>query len=166
MAGWRERFDGVRWVRPEGIHLSVHFFGRLDDADVATALAAVAPAAAARSPFVLRLGGLGCFPERGPVRVLWVGVDRGAEQLAELARGCRSRLAAAGFAVETGPFRAHCTVGRTRTPWRAAERAGWLTSPALELPEFDARVLTLYESQPGRGGSVYTPRAQLTLAGR
>ena len=156
----------MRWVRPEGVHLSVHFFGRLDDADVGAALAAVAPAAAACPPFVLRLGGLGCFPERGPARVLWVGADQGAEQLGELAAGCRAGLAAAGFAVEAGPFRAHCTVGRTRSAWRAAERARWLGAATPELPRFDARVLTLYESQPGRGGSVYTPRARLALEGR
>lgn len=155
----------MRWVRPEGVHLSVHFFGRLDDAGVDAALAAVAPAAAGSAPFRLRLRGLGCFPERGPARVLWVGADQGADQLATLAEGCRAGLAAAGFAVEPGPFRAHCTVGRPRAPWRSAERARWLDSPAPDLPAFDARALTLYESRPGPGGSVYTPRATLTLDG-
>ena len=165
LAGWREELPEVRWVRPEGVHLSDHFCGRLDPAEVGPALAAVGPAVAARPAFELRLGGPGCFPDRGPARVLWLSVAAGGDQLAGLAQGCRRGLAGAGFAVEPGRLRPHCTVGRPRRPMAGADRAAWLATPVGEQPGFRADRLTLYESRPGPGGSVYIPQAELVLGG-
>jgi RNA 2',3'-cyclic 3'-phosphodiesterase len=156
-----------RWVRGEGVHLTLHFFGELDDARVSDVLAAVTPAAAAVSPFHLTLGGLGSFPRRGAPRVLWLGVAGGREPLAALAGGCRDGLLAAGFPVEDRSFSAHCTLGRPRPEWSPAARSAWAARAAegVALPPFPVDRLTLFRSRPGPSGAEYSVVVELPLGG-
>ena len=161
MARLRREVDGVRWARPDGVHVSIHFFGRLAEEEAPRALGAVAPSAAATRPFEIRLGGFGAFPQRGTPRVLWLGVEAGSDPLGELAGGCREGLVEAGFEVEDRAFAAHCTLGRPRPGWpRSAQRA-WRDQEAPAFPAFVADRLVLFESRPGPGGSVYIERAAL-----
>jgi 2'-5' RNA ligase len=154
-----------RWVRGQGLHLTLHFFGDLDDARVGEVLAAVGPAAAGAGPFELGLGGLGSFPPRREPRVLWLGVTEGAGPLAALARSCQARLRDSGFDVDDRPFSAHCTLGRPRPGWSAATRAAWAEAVAREpaLTPFTATAVTLFHSRPQPRGAVYEVVAELPL---
>jgi 2'-5' RNA ligase len=155
---------GVRWVRPEGLHVTLHFFGRLAPAEQARVVALLGPVAAATPALELRLDGLGCFPQGGSARVLWLGVGDGAPGVVRLADACRSVLGAAGFAIDTRPHHPHCTLGRPRH-WSAAQRLAWegLRPPAQ--PPCRVHRLLLLESQPQPGGSRYVSRGELALAG-
>lgn len=154
-----------RWARAAGLHLTLHFFGELDEARVGVALAAVAPAAAASAPFALALGGLGTFPPRGAPRVLWLGVTGGLDPLAALAVDCRERLAAAGFEGEDRPFSAHCTLGRPRPGWSAAAGSAWAAAAArgVELPPFEVERLILFRSRPQPTGAEFSVVEELPL---
>jgi 2'-5' RNA ligase len=165
----REGVPAVRWARPETLHLTVHFFGRADDAEVQTALSAVEPVLQTVKPFDIELDRLGSFPPRGQPRVLWLGAVSAAEELGALAQQCRAALASGGFEIETRPFRAHCTLGRPRQPWPAASRTAWdgaVTRAGSLGVAFRADRLLLYESVTGRGGSMYLERARLGFGAR
>ncbi|HEY6379664.1 MAG TPA: RNA 2',3'-cyclic phosphodiesterase [Candidatus Dormibacteraeota bacterium] len=153
---------GVRWVRPEGLHLTAHFFGRLAPAEQARVLALLGPVAAATPPLELRLHGLGRFPQGGSARVLWMGLGDGAAGVGRLAAACRAILGEAGFAIDTRPHRPHCTLGRPRR-WSDAQRLAWegLRPPAQ--PPWRVHRLLLLESQPQAGGSRYASRGELSL---
>ena len=161
----RERVADVRWARPETLHLTVHFFGVIDDGRVATALELVAPIARSTAPFVVGLDRLGAFPPRATPRVLWLGADRDIAPLLALALACRAELGAAGFEVEERRYHAHCTLGRTRPPWSADARAAWEAAASEDqtLIRFTASRLVLYESRPGPGGAVYTEHTSLAF---
>jgi len=165
LAGLRRDLEGVRWVRPEGLHLSVHFFGQLPDDDVEQVVEAVSPVAARTAPFELRLGRYGAFRDRGQARVLWLGVDDGVEALARLAMECRQQLSRAGYDVDSRPYSAHCTLGRPRPRWPASSRRGWEAREAPVIPPYRADRLVLYESHPGPGGSRYLERVSLPFSG-
>ena len=121
----RERVAGVGWARPETLHLTVHFFGQIDEDRAATALSDVTPIVERTPPFDVVLDRLGAFPEKGIPRVLWLGPAREVPQLTALALECRVALAAAGFEVEDRRYHAHCTLGRPRHNFRAEARAAW-----------------------------------------
>ena len=118
---------GVTWSRPETMHVTLAFLGDVNEAYLPEVEAAGRDAAA-MAPFELRLGSMGRFPERGPVRVLWVGFQTGAEELAELHGRLRRALAVRGMELEARSFSAHVTLGRVRTgmrvPWPAVPQAG------------------------------------------
>jgi RNA 2',3'-cyclic 3'-phosphodiesterase len=164
----RERVPGVRWARPETLHLTVHFFGVIDEERAATALELVAPIAGGTVPFEVALDRLGAFPPRGTPRVLWLGSARDIAPLTALALGCRVELGAAGFEVEERHYHAHCTLGRPRLPWTPDARAAWAAAASEDQTSirFTASRLVLYESRSAPGGAVYTERSSLTFASR
>jgi RNA 2',3'-cyclic 3'-phosphodiesterase len=158
----------VRWARPETVHLTVHFFGELDEARAATALEVVTPIATRTVPFDVALDQLGAFPERGMPRVLWLGPARDIAPLTAFALDCRAALRGAGFDVEHRRYHAHCTLGRPRLPWSADARGAWAAAASEAQPamRFSASRLILYESRPGPGGAVYTEHESLTFDSR
>jgi 2'-5' RNA ligase len=165
----RERVADVRWARPETLHLTVHFFGAIEQERAVTALDVVQPIANRTASFDAVLDRIGAFPPRGTPRVLWFGPARDIAPLTALAHECRTALAAAGFEVEHRRYHAHCTLGRPRSPWSDMARAAWETcvSAAADQPSirFTATRLVLFESLPAPGGAVYTERASLAFSG-
>ena len=94
----------LRWVRPEGIHLTLKFLGEVPAAKreaVENALAA-----AIVSPFALdvSLGSLGGFGGRQRLRVVWVGLEGDVEGLVRLAALVEEALGPLGFPRERRPF--------------------------------------------------------------
>ena len=162
VGGLRGEFDGVRWVRPEGLHVTVHFFGPLPEERWDAMTAAVADPCAVAAPFALGVEGLGAFPAHGPPRVLWIGAGEGREPLASLIAACLAGLAAAGVGVEEREHSPHVTLGRPRERWEPGRRLTWSSREAA-LPSFTARRVVLFESRPGPGGSMYLPRREIPL---
>jgi len=104
----------VRWVRPEGIHLTLKFLGDTSAEklpDIKQALAAVARHAPACS---FAAGGLGCFPNTRRPRVVWVGVQEPTGRLVALQEAIEEVMAPLGYAPERRGFAPHLTLGRVR----------------------------------------------------
>jgi RNA 2',3'-cyclic 3'-phosphodiesterase len=166
LAELRERVPGVRWARPETLHITVHFFGQIDEDRASMALELVTPIADRTAAFAVVLDRLGAFPEKGIPRVLWLGPARDVAPLTAVALECRTVLATAGFEVEDRRYHAHCTLGRPRNPWSADARVAWVAATADDQvnPPFTASRLVLYESRPAPGGAIYTERSSLPFA--
>ena len=58
----RSRNWPVRWVRPEGIHLTLKFFGSVSEETAGQLIPALETAAAGIGPIPLSCSGLGSFP--------------------------------------------------------------------------------------------------------
>jgi 2'-5' RNA ligase len=154
----RNRVADVRWARPETLHVTVHFFGEIDDDRVAAAVQSVLPVAVSTAAFDMALDSLGSFPPGGVPRVLWLGQSGENVELTAFAGRCHEALGDAGFVVEARPYRPHCTLGRPRRNWSADARAAWRTS-LTEPPQvmrWTATRMVLYESRSAPGGAVYT----------
>jgi 2'-5' RNA ligase len=165
-ASLAEGVAGVRWARPETLHLTVHFFGTIDDARAAMAVDLVAPVASRTPRFDVALGRLGAFPPRGAPRVLWLSPVSEAAQLTALAGECRTVLHRAGFDVESRQYHPHCTLGRLRRVWSDDERTTWKSAVAEPVPlmAFTATRVVLYESRSAPGGAVYTEQSVVPFA--
>lgn len=158
LAGPVSRFHGLKRVRPEGLHLTLRFFGEARPEQVARIAATLASAASACPAGEAQATGLGVFPGRGAPRVLWVGLEVPAAVLA-LQQACEQAARAAGFAGEGRPFVPHVTLGR----WRQHAPAPHL--PALALPVARFEELVVYRSELGAGGARYTALHRLPLGG-
>jgi 2'-5' RNA ligase len=167
-ASLAERVADVRWARPETLHLTVHFFGSIDDARAAMAVDLVAPVVSRTPRFDVALGRLGAFPPRGVPRVLWLGPASEVAQLTALAGTCRTVLRGAGFDVESRQYHPHCTLGRPRGLWSDDERITWRSVAAEPVPlmPFTATRVVLYESRSAPGGAVYTEQSAVPFADR
>ena len=112
------------------------------------------------TPFIVTTGGLGGFPSRRQVRVLWYGLAERSEALAVMARETRAALG-----VEEGsPFRAHLTLARARARHErgtALPEAVWESS--MPSGEIAVDRLILYRSHLGRGPAHYEPLAEARI---
>ncbi|HXB55744.1 MAG TPA: RNA 2',3'-cyclic phosphodiesterase [Vicinamibacteria bacterium] len=152
----RHRVPGVRFVRPEGIHLTLRFLGSTLPAQIQQLGPRLQGLAAACPPSEAQISGLGLFPPRGSPRVLWLGVSLAPPVLA-LQAACEEAAVGVGFPRETRPFRSHLTLGR----WR--ERAPSPELPPADLGKVSLESLVLYRSEVGREGALYTPLASFLL---
>ncbi len=80
-----------RWVRPEGVHITLKFIGEVSD-DRAEAIRAALAEIRGFAPVDLHFSGLGFIPSSKRPRVLWAGIEAGPE-LARLA-AAEDRVAA------------------------------------------------------------------------
>jgi 2'-5' RNA ligase len=152
----RPAFPGLRWVRPDGVHLTLRFLGPTSPAQVERLCALLGAAAASCPVTTASVTGLGLFPERGSPRVLWLNAAV-AEPVLALQASCERIAVEAGFDPESRPFRAHLTLGR----WR--DRARVPSLPVVDLGTTPLSTLTLFRSDLGPGGSVYTPLGRWRL---
>ena len=104
----------VRWVDPQGIHLTLKFLGDIPSSQVSELLESVEESCRDHHPFQLGLSGLGMFPNWERPRVLWAGVGGDLDALSNLQESVDATMTGAGFQRERRPFRAHLTIGRVR----------------------------------------------------
>lgn len=104
----------VRWVRPEGIHLTLKFMGDIQPEMAERVLDALPPVAARFSPFELSISGLGVFPNLRRPRVLWAGVHGDLENLSALQLAIDEAVGKLGLPREQRAFSPHLTLGRVR----------------------------------------------------
>lgn len=158
----------VKWVQPEGLHLTLKFLGDVDDATedvVRAALVRAAGGGPTPRAVTLSLQGFGVFPDAGRPRVFWAGID--AESALELLQHRVEReLEPLGFPLEGRPFRPHVTLGRAGRDARPGVLAPAAT--ALEALAFAETVavetIDLMRSTLQRGGAVYDVRHRERLS--
>lgn len=103
--------NDVRWVSAENLHITLVFLGDVEDRSVHAACQAVARACAKIEPFHVSIQGTGVFPKPDRPRVLWTGLDVGAEEITNLREQVANELDAAGFQFDW-KFSPHITIGR------------------------------------------------------
>ncbi len=104
----------VRWVGDEQMHLTLKFLGEVDDDMIGDIQEACKTVAATATSFELCVDRGGCFPPRGPVRVIWGGCSSTPDALAECATQCDDAFTSLGFEPERRPFAPHMTIGRVK----------------------------------------------------
>jgi 2'-5' RNA ligase len=154
----------VRWVRLDGLHLTLRFLGETPEDVVDGVIAAVDEAARGRSPFPVVVTGAGAFPSMARPRTLWLGVADGSDELAELAARLDDRLAAAGWPRSERPFRAHLTLARSDGVRSGPDVARRLVAAAEgRRVRFEASSLVLFETVAGQGPARYVVEHEARL---
>jgi 2'-5' RNA ligase len=159
----------VRWVRPEGIHLTLKFLGDTPTdklPGIKQALAAVARNAPAST---FTVGEIGCFPNTLRPRVVWVGVQEPAGRLAVLQDAIEEVMVPFGYKPEGRGFKPHLTLGRVGRKARRDDVAqvGEVVAGAEvgQLAEVDADRFELIRSVLKPSGAEYTTLETFVLGG-
>ncbi|MGC9333020.1 MAG: RNA 2',3'-cyclic phosphodiesterase [Anaerolineae bacterium] len=160
----------VRWVRPEGIHLTLKFLGDTTPGQVEQVKEALARVAAGAGPITFGLGGVGCFPHTRRPRVVWVGLHEPTGDLAHLRDAVEAHVAPLGFPTEKRPFSPHLTLGRVQRHASNAEvrQVGEAVAASAigDIGEMTATGLSYIRSKLTPGGAVYTTLARLELTAK
>jgi 2'-5' RNA ligase len=155
----------IRWVQLDGLHVTIRFLGPTQPARVDEVAAALDRAAGGDAAFEVRFAGAGAFPTPDRPRALWLGIRDGADVLGSLAAALETELRAAGWDLESRPYRPHLTIARTD-----GVRAGPAAARALEAAAagldsgFIADRVILYRSHLGSGPARYQALHEVRLS--
>lgn len=103
---------GVRLVEPQLFHFSLHFLG--DTASDLIPSLQQALEGIEQVPFSVTMDHAGVFSSLRDIRVIWVGVSQGADELASLQKQLIAPLKELGFKIDTRAYTPHLTVGRVK----------------------------------------------------
>ena len=162
LEGLRGGLPGARWQSTEQMHLTLRFIGEVDGAafaDIRDALAQVRAEA-----FTLALEGVGRFPPRGRVRILWAGVVPNPA-LGYLHERTEAAIAGLGFEPDGRNFAPHVTLARFASKVPAQRLQDFIAYHGLYASgPFPVRSFELFSSHLGAGGAQYAIEASYPLA--
>jgi RNA 2',3'-cyclic 3'-phosphodiesterase len=154
----------VRWVRMDGLHLTVRFLGPTDEDRIGGTKVAVDRTAQALVPFDVVIAGGGAFPSVARPRALWLGVTDGAMELQATATKLDDALADVGWPRDDRRYQAHLTLARSDGVRAGPAVARRLIEAAAAVRQpFRADSLVLFESISGGGPARYVPLHETTF---
>jgi len=136
----------VKWVRPEGMHLTIKFLGEVDENRKDKIISSLEQISEKKSPFTVTFKGLGAFPDLNRPRVVWAGIEKGREELKDIAKE-----------LEVQKFLPHLTLGRVKSGRGIKDLVALLVSASngFALPELNVDKINLIESILKREGAEY-----------
>ena len=150
----------IRWVRPEGIHLTLKFFGYVYESDIANISRVVRDGVANMKALMLNVRNIGAFPSANRPRVLWLGIDGDTEALINLQTEIDTGFQEYGFKKEDRPFRPHFTLARIKEPKGLVGLAETVKKNEDYIAgSFTVTGLTLFKSDLKPTGAIYTKLA-------
>ena len=151
--------DGVRWVDPSGVHLTLKFLGEVAPGRVKPIVQALTDVSNSAGSFEVIVQHLGAFPSAIRPRVLWVGIGGDLSELAKLHSRVDDALAPLGFPPEGRGYSPHLTLGRVRdgVVRGLQERIGRAVEAVAVVPlVMRVHGMSLMESQLTPRGAVYS----------
>jgi 2'-5' RNA ligase len=159
----------VRWVRAEGIHLTLKFLGDVPADQIEEITKALQKSCQGFAPFSFSCGGLGCFPNLKRPRVVWVGIQEETGTLAQLKKAIEENVAPLGYPTEKRKFSPHLTLGRAQRRVSSGDqrRLGEVVgaSEIGTLSQMQVKFVNLMRSDLRPSGAVYTCLAEVELKG-
>ncbi|MFL5557021.1 MAG: RNA 2',3'-cyclic phosphodiesterase [Gemmatimonadaceae bacterium] len=146
-------------VPPENWHFTLRFLGATSAAP-RDQVVKLLKSATCGAPFRVSFGALGAFPNAKRARVLWLGIEEGAERLKQLAAIAEAAARSAGFAAEEREFKPHLTLSRIDPP---SSVALLLASKATIRTTMTVDSVILYRSRLGGGPARYEEVTRIAL---
>ena len=154
------RIRGVRWTSGDQLHLTLGFFPDVSET-VELAFREKLSAIEFRA-FFLPFEGVGTFPPKGLVKIIWIGTGAGHPHLFQLHKRVQEAALAVGIEPELRPWHPHITLARCRDVPGGALRKFLKSNADLDAGMFRVEAFHLYCSQLTSSGPIHT--CQLTVA--
>jgi len=147
-------FD-IKFVETENLHFNLRFFEEIEDDRIEGLKKSLEEVCKSFEPFEINITGLGFFPNKNYIRVIWIGVKEGHEQFVAFASTIDNALNNFGFLREEN-FVPHLTLGRVRSGRNKNELLLAIRKlENLEIGKMKINEIKLFQSILTRNGPVY-----------
>ena len=155
----KSHVHGIRLVADQNIHLTPKFLGDTVRNQLPRLIATLEELGTQISPFTVRLGNFGGFPDLKQPHILWVGLADMAQSVTALAHLVEDACQSIGFQRATQPFIPHLTLARMSATSSSKDRKNasetllslqW--EPSTRIPIFS---ISLIESTLTPQGPIY-----------
>ncbi len=146
-----------RWASPATWHVTLKFIGESRESELGKIVSVLDELRTRHAAFHVTLGKFGAFPNLRAPRVLFFGVEMGAEALSALAHDVDVALEEGiGLEREARAFHAHATVARVKDPLPHVLADKLALVPPLSHPVARVSTFDLMASRLGRAGAQYS----------
>lgn len=156
------RVTGVRWIKSDGQHITVKFFGEIDETTANGIREKLSAIESKFEPFEASIKGIDAFPNKRRARVIVVSLEKGVDIAKAIFHDIEAELLHLGFESEKRDFTPHVTLGRKREPSPLLER----DIPSLNKMSFVIDRLVLFRSTLTPQGAIYSPVWEIEFKGR
>jgi RNA 2',3'-cyclic 3'-phosphodiesterase len=154
---------GVRWTPIEQMHLTVGFFGSVNE-EVELALREKL-SAIEFGAFFLPVTGIGTFPPKGPPKIIWIGVGSAHPHLFQIHKRVQEAALSAGLEVELRSWHPHITLARCRDLSPQLIRKFLQQNRDLDFGMMRVDAFHLYSSQLTPAGPIHTRELTIRCRG-
>jgi 2'-5' RNA ligase len=158
MVVWQDRHRHLKVVKPEQLHITLHFFGERNGVEVEELVNSLKSLEAGR--VAASVAGISQFPRKGSARVYYLELEKGRKEVESLQRLFIGLIAPLGYRDEKRPFVPHITLARRKAPGEVGPFPGCTD---LEGREFVFDRCVLYESRLSSKGPDYLTIAAVKL---
>lgn len=144
----KTEIEGVKWEKPEKLHVTLKFLGNVDDSKVAEILDLIATITAECDSFQVSLTEFGAFPNLKNPKVFYIGLAQN-KVFSKFQMALERDLSKLGYEKEDHKFTPHITLGRVKK----RVRIGMLPT---RQKNFQINQIALIESKLRFEGSAYS----------
>jgi RNA 2',3'-cyclic 3'-phosphodiesterase len=150
ISGLKPKAGGVKWLQPQGLHVTLKFLGGIDEQLVPQLSRELDSLAPAYPPIQVDLSRLGAFPDTRRPRVIWAGLSGDIRVMSDIAERVDKICTSFGLEPEKRPFRAHITIGRLKIPTVVD------LAQEVRVSPFTIENIVLYKSELAPSGARYS----------
>jgi 2'-5' RNA ligase len=158
----------IKWIRPEGIHLTLKFLGDIQASMVEPITWIMADTVSTIPIFKLETLQPGAFPNLQHVQVVWIGLGGEVNKLKQLHKNLDTNLTRLGFTAEQRQFKPHLTLARLGNEASAEQRrqlGELIAATRLEAGQtIKVSGISLMKSQLTRVGAIYSRLGSVELS--
>jgi len=154
-----QRVPEVKWVKPGGLHVTLKFFGEIEERKVQEIAEALQGINNHHVAMPVQLKEINAFPDLMHPRVIVVTFQEGVDNVKAIFHDIEGRPLAVDIQKERRGFTPHITIGRVKDAALLPIR----DIMPLEERRFLLDNLVLYQSTLTREGALYTPLKEIKL---
>lgn len=155
---------GVRWVRHDGIHLTLKFIGEIEASKLDDIEAVVEKVVKNYKPFKIKLAGKGAFPNLKRPKVFWIGISDMENTIKKIQVELEDAFEKEGFPREERGFSPHLTLGRVKFQDPTVSKISLeMERMTVEEIEFTLNEVVIMQSDLQPNGAMYTPLRKIKI---
>lgn len=157
MEKFRKIEEGVKWVKPENLHITLYFFGEIDDSTLKPLEKVIKGSIAEIHEFPVTVRRVSAFPSIKRPRVIWLGIDNTTNEMKGIFESIKKGLEIERLFVnrEEREFASHLTIGRVKGYCNQGLIQEIYNMENEVFGTFSVREFILYKSTLTRGGPIY-----------
>jgi len=145
----------LKLVEKENFHITLRFLGEIPQSLVDRVIDALKKISF--NSFYIELKGVGAFPSIARPRVVWIGINKGFEELKKIHDAVEKELSRIGFPKDKEDFVAHLTIARVKGTYNLSKLSAILRKlQDIEIGEFKVTSIRLKKSTLTPRGPIYS----------
>ncbi len=156
---FRQMDRSVKWGKAETNHITIYFFGEVEEKNIGGLEGTVSHALEQITPFEASLAGISAFPSMKGPRVFWIGIENKTDELKNIFKSIKADLPGnkINVNIESKDYTPHLTVGRVKGRCDPETIRRLSDVSEKEFGSFVIDKIILYQSILKKEGPIYSP---------